>query len=119
MDDAIGQVNCISRVLVKPVCYLLNAPFLAAQVAPLLNAASAPATIVNWCGDEAVTPEQWCALFGEHLDIEPQLTYYDLPGSQPGSAADPTRRRSLTGPCTVAWRDGMVAMVDARHGSSG
>jgi len=37
---------------------------LAAQVMPLLNAASTPATIVNWCGDEAVTPEQWCALFG-------------------------------------------------------
>ena len=46
---------------------------LATQVMPLLDAASAPATIVNWCGDEVVTPEQWCALFGEHLDVEPQL----------------------------------------------
>jgi nucleoside-diphosphate-sugar epimerase len=91
---------------------------LAAQVAPLLDAAAAPATIVNWCGDETVTAEQWCALFGERLGVEPELSYYDLPGSQPGSAADPARRRSLTGPCTVGWRDGMVAMLNARTRSS-
>ena len=89
---------------------------LAGQVAPLLDAASAPATIVNWCGDETVTAEEWCALFGERLGIEPELSYYDLPGSQPGSAADPTKRLSLTGPCTVGWRDGMVAMLDIRAG---
>ena len=89
---------------------------LAGQVAPLLDAASAPATIVNWCGDQTVTAEQWCALFGECLGIEPELSYYDLPGSQPGSAADPTKRLSLTGPCTVGWRDGMVAMLDQRTG---
>jgi nucleoside-diphosphate-sugar epimerase len=89
---------------------------LAAQVAPLLEAAAAPATIVNWCGDETVTAEQWCALFGERLGIEPELSYYDLPGSQPGSAADPTKRLSLTGPCTVGWQDGMVAMLDQRTG---
>ena len=87
---------------------------LAAQVTPLLDAAAVPATIVNWCGDETVTAEQWCALFGKRLGVEPELSYYDLPGSQPGSAADPARRRSLTGPCTVGWRDGMVAMLNAR-----
>ena len=87
---------------------------LAAQVAPLLDAAASPATIVNWCGDETVTAEQWCALFGERLGVEPELAYYDLPGSQPGSAADPTKRRSLTGRCAVPWRDGMSALVDQR-----
>jgi hypothetical protein len=85
-------------------------------VAPLLDAAASPATIVNWCGDEIVTAEQWCALFGQRLGVEPDLSYYDLPGSQPGSAADPTKRLSLTGPCTVGWQDGMVAMLDQRTG---
>ena len=70
-----------------------------------------PATIVNWCGDEVVTAEDWCALFGEHLGTEPDLTYDEVPGTQPGSAADPTRRLSLTGPCDIDWRDGMVALV--------
>ena len=87
---------------------------LAAQVAPLLDAAATPATIVNWCGDETVTAEEWCALFGERRGVEPELAYYDLPGSQPGSAADPTRRRFLTGPCTVGWRDAMPALVAER-----
>ena len=87
---------------------------MAAQVPALLDAASAPATIVNWCGDEVVTAEEWTSLFGERLAVEPELAYYDLPGSQPGSAADPTKRRSLTGPCTVPWQDGMSALVDQR-----
>ncbi len=87
---------------------------LGAQVAPLLDAASTPATIVNWCGDDVVTAEEWCALFGECLGVEPELVYDEVPGSQPGSAADPTRRLELTGPCTVPWRDGMAAMLEAR-----
>ena len=90
---------------------------LAAQVAPLLDAAATPATIVNWCGDEVVTAEDWVALFGEHLGVEPRSTYYDLPGSQPGSAADPAKRRSLTGKCTIDWRHGMLATLDARRGT--
>ena len=87
---------------------------LGAQVAPLLDAAATPATIVNWCGDEVVTAEEWCALFGECLGVEPELVYDEVPGSQPGSAADPTRRLELTGPCTVPWHDGMTAMLEAR-----
>ncbi|MDG2904707.1 MAG: NAD(P)-dependent oxidoreductase [Acidimicrobiales bacterium] len=87
---------------------------MAAQVAPLLDGASVPATIVNWCGDEVVAAEDWCALFGECLGVEPALVYDEVPGSQPGSAADPARRLSLTGPCTVGWRDGMAALVDQR-----
>ena len=35
------------------------------QVEALLGAASVPATIVNWGGDEAVSVQEWCALFGE------------------------------------------------------
>ena len=35
------------------------------QVEPLLGAASVPATIVNWGGDDAVGPHDWCTLFGE------------------------------------------------------
>ena len=88
---------------------------MAHQVAALLDAAAAPATIVNWCGDEVVAAEEWVDLFGTHLGVEPEVARYELPGSQPGSAADPTRRLSLTGPCTVDWRDGMVGTLEARR----
>ena len=87
---------------------------MARQVEALLEAASAPATIVNWCGDDVVTAEEWVALYGAHLGVEPKRARYDLPGGQPGSAGDPTRRLSLTGPCTIDWRDGMVTTLDAR-----
>ncbi|MBH99661.1 MAG: epimerase [Acidimicrobiaceae bacterium] len=86
------------------------------QLAPLLDAASTPATIVNWCGDEVVTAEDWVDLFGQHLGVDPRPTYYDLAGSQPGSAADATKRRSITGPCTVDWRSGMISALEARRG---
>ena len=92
---------------------------MARQVEALLGAASAPATIVNWCGDDVVTAEEWVALYGAHLGVAPKLARYELPGGQPGSAGDPTRRLSLTGPCTVEWRDGMVATLDARMDSRG
>lgn len=87
---------------------------LAAQAAALLEAASIPANTVNWCGDEVVTAEEWTEVFGKHLSLEPQVSYYDLPGSQPGSAADPTKRQSITGPCSVNWRQGMVSTLEAR-----
>ena len=88
---------------------------LSRQVAALLDAASTPATIVNWCGDDVVSAEEWTAMFGRHLGVDPTIRYYDLPGGQPGSAGDPTKRASLTGPCTVDWRTGMTATVDARR----
>ena len=91
---------------------------MARQVAALLDAASTPATIVNWCGDDMVTAEDWTAAFGAHLGVDPEIARYDLPGGQPGSAADPTKRHSLTGPCSIDWRDGMIATLEARIGST-
>ena len=35
---------------------------IAAQLEPLLGAASVPATIVNWCGDEPVSVQEWSRL---------------------------------------------------------
>ena len=35
------------------------------QVEPILAAASVPATIVNWGGDEVVTVQEWSSYFGE------------------------------------------------------
>ena len=85
------------------------------QVEPLLAAASVPATIVNWAGDEAVPAEDWCAFFGELTGKEPIIRYEDRPGTQIGSASDSTKRIELTGPCAVSWRDGFRQMYEARY----
>jgi nucleoside-diphosphate-sugar epimerase len=86
-----------------------------AQVESMLDAASTPALIVNWAGDDAVGPHDWCAEFaaatGRALDIRVQ----HVPGSQPGSAADVTRRLAITGPCSVRFPEGMRRLVADRY----
>jgi nucleoside-diphosphate-sugar epimerase len=88
---------------------------IAGQVEALLGAATVPATIVNWCGDDAVSAQAWCAYFGELLGVEPVVEVTPVPCASVGSVGDPTKRRSITGPCTVHWRDGFRRMVEHRY----
>lgn len=78
-----------------------------AHVGPLLDAASVPATIVNWAGDETVSIQEIVAYGAELLGVEPRIEVREIPGTSRGSAADNRRRLAITGPCKVAWRDGM------------
>ena len=88
---------------------------IALQTEALLHAASVPATIVNWGGDEPVTVQEWCAYYSELSGIEANVVTKDLPGTHRGSILDPTKRKSITGPCTVSWRDGMRRMYEERY----
>jgi nucleoside-diphosphate-sugar epimerase len=85
------------------------------QVDAILSAASVPATIVNWGGDERVSPQQWCAYFGELTGITPELVVKELPGTQRGAILDVEKRRAITGPCRVPWKDGMRRMLEVRY----
>lgn len=86
-----------------------------AHVESLLAAATVPATIVNWCGDEAVSIQEWCAELGELTGIEPHLVTKDVPGGIHGIIGDTTRRLAITGPCQVTWRQGLRQLVDERR----
>jgi nucleoside-diphosphate-sugar epimerase len=83
------------------------------QAAALLGAASVPATIVNWAGDEIVSVQEWTAYIGELVDREPVVEVRVISGPQLGQVADTTRRRSITGPCQVGWREGLRRTWDA------
>ncbi|HVM63614.1 MAG TPA: NAD(P)-dependent oxidoreductase [Acidimicrobiales bacterium] len=85
-----------------------------AQVEGVLAAASVPATILNWAGDEAVTVQEWCEELGRLVDKKPEVVVRYPPGTLKGSIADVSRRRSFTGPCAVGWKEGMRRMVEAR-----
>src|SRR4051794_33591084 len=76
------------------------------QTEALLRAATVPATVVNWGGDEVVSPQQWCAYFGELTGIEPQFQLVVVPGTLRGNALDPTKRQAITGRGAVGWKDG-------------
>jgi len=85
------------------------------QVEGVLSAASVPATIVNWCGDEAVSAQDMITYMAELTGREPKIEYYSAPFAQPGVACDPTKRIALTGPGKVSWREGIREMIEARH----
>jgi nucleoside-diphosphate-sugar epimerase len=88
---------------------------IAAQLESLLGAASVPATIVNWCGDDAVSVQEWSAYLGELLGVAPAVEVTPVPCASIGSVGDPTKRASITGPCRVHWRDGFRRMVEHRY----
>ena len=84
------------------------------QTEALLHAASVPATIVNWGGDEPVSAQEWCAYLGELVGIEPDIVVKEVPGGIRGIILDATKRRAITGPSTVTWRDGLRRLVESR-----
>ncbi|MBM4462250.1 MAG: NAD(P)-dependent oxidoreductase [Chloroflexi bacterium] len=84
-----------------------------AQIAGLLAAASVPATIVNWGGDDAVDEETYCRYMGEIAGLKPEFLH--IPEAVRHIVTDNTRRRELVGDCRVKWREGMRQMIAARH----
>jgi|KBSSwiStaDraftv2_1062776.scaffolds.fasta_scaffold05835_3 UDP-glucuronate 4-epimerase len=78
-----------------------------AQIEPLLGAAGVPALITNWCGDEVITTQHAAAELERIAGKRVTLEVVDIPGAPKGNAADPTRRRSITGPCQVRFTDGL------------
>ena len=87
-----------------------------AQTEALLDAATVPATIVNWAGDESASVQEWCGYIGELAGIEPEVQVVEQPGTLRGSVTDNTKRIALAGPCKVGWREGIKATFDAKYG---
>lgn len=83
------------------------------QIEALLAAATIPATVVNWCGDEVMTQRQWCELAGALSGRTPELIVGHVPGAPCGNVADPTLRRSITGPCKRDFKISYEALYAA------
>ena len=79
----------------------------------MLDAASVPATTVNWCGDQTVSLQDWCSYIGELVGREPQFQESDQ--ALRGGPTDVTRMHELVGGTTVDWRDGIRRMVTTFH----
>lgn len=86
---------------------------IAGSIPHLLAAASVPATVVNWGGDEVVSIEEWCAFLAQLAGVPLQLTSTDR--TIESVRLDLTKLHTLAPPSRVAWRDGLRAMVEARH----
>jgi nucleoside-diphosphate-sugar epimerase len=98
-----------------PACYSpIHQDDINTQTEALLGAASVPATIVNWAGDEPVSIQEWCAYLSELTGIEPKIERIDVPGGIRGIVASSARRLPITGPCRVTWREGLRRLIDER-----
>jgi nucleoside-diphosphate-sugar epimerase len=84
---------------------------IARQVPALLEAASVPATIVNW-GGEPASIEEWAAYIGELTGLEP--AFEETEATIGSVTIDRTRMHELVGPTEVPLRDGIKRMLQAR-----
>ena len=127
MNAAYGDNGGLPAMLVAPILAGHPVPLLAGhsvcspiheddiytQTPGLLAAASVPATITNWGGDEPVDLAELCTYIGELVGKE--VTFLESEDGIHQYRLDATRRTELAGPCQVPWRDGVRRMLTARH----
>jgi len=89
------------------------------QIEPMLGAARVPATIVNWAGDEVLSSQEWCAYAGELSGKPVKIKVQPVEGSQRGLISDVTKRKSITGPCKIPFKDGFRRIYEARYNPDG
>src|SRR5262245_18224028 len=71
-----------------------------ATIPGILRAASVPATIVNWAGQEQVSLEECCAYLGELTGLEPRVEESEK--ALDSVQVDTTRLPGLVGPARVS-----------------
>jgi nucleoside-diphosphate-sugar epimerase len=79
----------------------------------LLDHASVPARIVNVCGQEHVSIEEWCKFMGELCDLEPRFA--PTTNTLESVVSDNAAQQELVGPAKVNWQEGLRRMIEARH----
>ena len=84
-----------------------------ASLPSLLAAATVPATIVNWAGQQQVSVEEWCTELARLVGVE--ATFASSEQSLESVVCDLTRFHEIAGPSSVDWKDGMRRLVTRRH----
>ncbi|HJO24614.1 MAG: NAD(P)-dependent oxidoreductase [Myxococcota bacterium] len=95
------------------VCSPIHEDDIFTQTPGLLAAASIPATITNWGGDEPVEIPEMCRYMAERVGR--RVEFVESPEGIHQYRLAGTRRSELAGPCRVPWREGVERMIAARH----
>jgi len=78
---------------------------------PLLwKAASSPALILNWGGDDAVGIQDCMEYIAEITGVEARFVPSDV--TRETYAFDNTKRRTFIGNCSVKWKDGIRRTIE-------
>jgi nucleoside-diphosphate-sugar epimerase len=84
------------------------------QVQALLEHAAVPAPIVNLGGDEVVSMEEIITYLEGLTGLNAKVETSEL-ATWGMTVLDNTRRKAWGGPCTVSWKDGIKAALQARN----
>jgi nucleoside-diphosphate-sugar epimerase len=79
-------------------------------VEPSLKAASVPAKILNWTGDEPTSFRDMIEHLGKLAGVTPK--YAGEKDEWASFSTDATERIRITGPCRVEWRAGLTKMYN-------
>ena len=72
---------------------------------------------IGYLPDRA-TAQEWVQWASEWSGVPGTLEVREVPCSPTGASADPTRRRSITGPCRTNFRESYRALYDAMSGGA-
>jgi len=75
-----------------------------------LEAGRVPPLVVNWCGDDIVSAEEYCNFMGELVGKEPIFEY--TPDTYGSLVPDTALMHEVLGHCEVEWRDGCRMLVE-------
>jgi nucleoside-diphosphate-sugar epimerase len=73
-----------------------------------------PPLVVNFCGDETVSAEEYCAYLGSLVGCDPIIQYSEA-GTYDSLVPDTTLMHEVLGRCEVGWREGCRRVVQARY----
>ncbi|MCP4907813.1 MAG: NAD(P)-dependent oxidoreductase [bacterium] len=80
------------------------------QLVGMLGEASTPPLLINWCGSQLVSAEEWCEYMAELLGKKVDFVYSDA--FFPCTPCDTTRLHETIGETVVDWREGMRRLVE-------
>jgi UDP-glucuronate 4-epimerase len=81
------------------------------QLPLVWEAASSPALILNWGGDETIGLQDCLEYLAGITGIEPKFLRSNVPRQT--CAFDNTKRRALIGNCSVPWKEGVRRTIEA------
>ena len=90
------------------------------QLVAMLGKASTPPLLINWCGSQLVSAEEWCTYMAELMGKSVDFIYSDE--IFPCTPCDTDRLHEVIGQTRVDWRDGFRRLVtegaaDPRQGA--
>jgi nucleoside-diphosphate-sugar epimerase len=91
---------------------------LARMAVKAMEEARVPPLFVNFCGDDIVSAEDYCAYMGELVGKEPNIVYTEE-GTYTSLVPDVTLMHETLGTCETSWRDMCRQLVDAKAWEKG